>query len=265
MKRITLFLLAFICLAFTSCSLLDDIEPTPDEDKLPPNTLTSSRYYFSDKTSNQIKYIYNRAGNLLRKDWYTQNNVIDFQENFIYENGVLVKIKRSATNDEFAEVRFTYKNGLTKSLEYWMEDTDSTLSRLHTTVYEYSGSLITKATTTFYNGGPSYYSVYTYENGNITSVKAYNLSSHVLLEEDYYTYDNKPNPFYKLTNQYHGSPVNSSRNNVVHYKIVSYNHIPSKPEMSYEYIYNDKGYPVEKFILGNANKRYLDESFSYND
>jgi hypothetical protein len=264
MKRIQYFLLTVICLtAATSCSLSD--YPIPDGHPSIKNKISSTRHYSSDKASNQIKYIYNRTGNLLRKDWYNQNNVIDFRENFIYENGLLTKIKRSANKNEFAEVRFTYENGLTKSLEYWMEGSDSTLTRLHTTVYEYSDSLISKATTTFYNGSPSYYSVYTYSNGNIVSVKAYELPTHALLEEDTYEYDNKLNPFYKLTNQYHGHPVNSSRNNVIHYKIVSYKHIPSNPEMFYEYTYNNKGYPVEKYILGNHNKRYLDESFTYNE
>ena len=97
----------------------------------------------------------------------------------------------------------------------------------------------------------------------IISVKAYNLATNALLEEDTYEYDNKPNPFYQLTNQYHGSPVNSSRNNVVHYKIVSQNHIPQNPELTYVYSYNALGYPVEKYIEGNNGKRYLDELFTY--
>lgn len=263
MKRITLCMLAFICLAFTSCSLLNGIEPCPEESQPVKTRISSSRYYFSDKTSNQIKYIYNGQGQLIRKDWYNQQNEVDFYEDFIYKDGLLTKIKRNANKDAFAEAIFTYENGMTKTLEYWMEGTDSTLSRLHTTVYEYADSLITKAITTFYNGNPSYYSVCTYEKGNIISVKAYNLATHALLEEDTYEYDNKLNPFYKLTNQYHGSPVNSSKNNVVHYKIVSYNHIPQNPELSYAYSYDAKGYPVEKYILGNNGKRYLDELFTY--
>jgi hypothetical protein len=46
---------------------------------------------------------------------------------------------------------------------------------------------------------------------------------------------------------------------------VSYKHIPQNPEMTYEYTYNDKGYPVEKYILGNTGKRYIEESFAYDD
>jgi len=50
---------------------------------------------------------------------------------------------------------------------------------------------------------------------------------------------------------------------VVHYKIVSYKPIPQNPELSYAYTYNEKGYPVEKYIIGNAGKKYLDEAFTY--
>jgi hypothetical protein len=267
MKLFKTLLLAVICIAATSCSLLEEFDDIPDENNPDPNALrlTSERYYFSDKSFNQIKFIYNANSQLLRKNWYNSNNEIDFYEDFIYTQGQLSKIKRSISKGEFAEVRFTYKNGKIHTLEYWMEDADGNLKKLHSTDYEYINDQIAKSTTTFYNGSSSYFSVYTFSGGNLISLKAHDLSTNELLEEHTYAYDNKINPHYKLSHQYLGSPIASSKNNVLHYKIVSYKHIPQNPEMTYEYTYNDKGYPVEKYILGNTGKRYIEESFAYDD
>jgi hypothetical protein len=220
-------------------------------------------YYFPDQSSNQIKFIYNDADRLVRKDWYTIKNEVDYYENYIYQQGLLSKITKSGNNGEFAEERFFYTNGQTTTVEYWQKDSSATLQKIHSIAFEYSGGQLTRSTSTFYNGSPSYYSIYNFSNGNLISVKAYNLTTHALLEEDFYAYDNKINPFHLLTPQYIGNPVSSSKNNVVHYKIVSYKHVPTNPELSFEYGYNDKDYPVKKYIVGASGNRYLDESFSY--
>src|SRR5688572_17525307 len=95
------------------------------------------------------------------------------------------------------------------------------------------------------------------------SVKAYHLATDELLEEDFYEYDNKLNPLNTLSSQYIGNPMTVSKNNVIHYKIVSYKHIPTNPEPFFEYEYNDKGYPDKKYIMGASGKRILDQSFTY--
>lgn len=156
-----------------------------------------------------------------------------------------------------------YKNGQTSTIEYWQKDSSLTLQKTYTIDYEYSSQQLTKTTSIFYNGGSSYYSTYNFSNGNLMSVKAYHLATHELLEEDFYEYDDKLNPFYTLASQYIGNPIAASKNNVIHYKIVSYKHIPSKPELFFEYDYNDKGYPEKKYIIGALGKRTLDESFIY--
>jgi hypothetical protein len=263
MRLINTWLLVLICITVSSCSLIDGgclPDDTPGQYRL-----SSLSYYFSDKTSNPVKFIYNGdgKGKLIRKDWYNTKNEIDFYEDFIYEQGRLTNIKRNLSENEFAQVRFVFENDHVKTVEYWIEEANTSLSKSHSIEFEYTDGQISKSISTFYNDSPAYYSLYTFTDGNIVSVKAYDLATNQLLEENTYKYDNKPNPFYKMSNQYLGSPIASSKNNMVHYKIVSYKHIPQNPELSFAYTYNDKGYPVEKYIIDNTGKKYLDESFTY--
>lgn len=98
-------LLAVVCsIALSSCSLFE--EPDSNENKPKKVRLSTIKYYFPDQSSNQIKFIYNDADRLIRKDWYTIQNEVDFYEEYIYQQGLLTTIKRSGDHGSFAEDRF---------------------------------------------------------------------------------------------------------------------------------------------------------------
>jgi hypothetical protein len=142
-------------------------------------------------------------------------------------------------------------------------DGSGTLKKSHQNEYEYQNGILSKSIHTDNNDRFSFYALYTHVNGNITAIKAYDLVTNQLVEEDYYYYDDKINPFFNTTHEYLGHPVASSRNNVIHSKFITSSHLPINPALSFEYNYNEKGYPVEKYIKGKAGKPYIEESYTY--
>lgn len=263
MSTINRILVAALCVAIFSCVDDETYTPVPLENDELSSRISARKFYHADGSFGLVKYIYDSKGNLQHKDWYNTGNEVDFQEDFIYEAGKLVRIDRVIGEDKFAEARFTYNNGQIRSMEYWMEDNQENLQKQHTTQYEYRDGLISKTTSLQHNGSPSYYSLYTYVNKNITTIKSYSHATHVLSGEARYTYDDKPNPFYKVTDQYLGSPLASSRNNVLHSYSFSASSIPQEQEIRYSYTYNEKGLPAALFLVSNENKQYLDESYTY--
>ncbi len=263
MNTINRILVAALCVAVFSCADDENYTPVPLEINEPSSRISTRKFYHADGSFGLVKFIYDSQGKLQHKDWYNTGNEVDFQEDFIYEAGKLVRIDRVIGEDKFAEVRLSYTKGKISTMEYWMEDNQEKLQKQHTTQYEYQGELLSKTTSVQHDGSPSYYSLYTYVNENITTIKSYSLATHVLSGESRYTYDDKPNPFYKVTDQYLGSPLASSRNNVLQDYTFSASSVPQEQEIRYSYSYNEKGLPTELFLVSNENKQYLDESYTY--
>jgi hypothetical protein len=255
--------LAALLLATFSCSVTEPSPTKPDEEDPPQSRVSTSRYYFSDQSSGQIKYNYDAQGNLLKKEWYNPQNELDFLEVFHYQQSQLVRVDRSEKNRAIAQARFAYANGQVSQMEYWMYDSLGTLQRKHTTQYEYQREQITKTTHQQGDDTPSYFSLYTYTNGNITKIKSYDLAQGDLVGESAFEYDGNPNQFYQQNAMYLGSPKFASRNNVIHERTFSARSNPQTSEMTYAYTYNEKGYPTEQFLVGKDGKRHLDESYTY--
>jgi hypothetical protein len=263
MNGIKLIGLAAICFSALSCSITEPAKVLPPEENPLPNQVNASRYYFTDRSSGQIQYRYDNQGNLLKKEWYSPTNALDFLETFHYERGKLVRIDRSEKNQPVGQARFTYANSQVSQMEYWMYNQQGTLERRHTTQYEYQQGQIIKTTHQQEDGTPSYFSLYTYTNGNITKIKSYDLAQGDLVGESVFEYDGNPNPFYQQNAFYVGSPKFSSRNNVIHERTFSARSNPQTSELAYAYTYNEKGYPTELFLIGKNQQRHLDESYTY--
>lgn len=265
MRIINGLLFTALLLAAVACSKEEPGTMVPQPDNSAEIRINSKKFYYSDMSFGVVKYIYDTRGKLLHKDWFNLENESDFKENFVYEQDKLIRIDRIIDEEKFAEVRFSYQDGQLKSMEYWLENSKGILQKSHTTQYEYQGDQIIKTTSLQSNGSPSVYSLYQYENGNITAIKSFNLATSAPVGESVFRYDDKPNPFFKVTDQYLGSPLASSRNNVVYDHTVTAGNMPQETEMHYGYTYNEKGYPTALYLIGEGSEQYLDESYTYLD
>lgn len=255
MNKLALLLISIIML---SCNMDDTYNG-------PQNTyyrIYSKSYYFPDLTFNKIKYNYDSIGRITKAEHFDDKDSAFFKERFIYDNYYLVAIERSVNQTKEAEQKFTYENNKLKSEEYWLKDETGVLKKQFTRSFEYTDNLLMKTATTFASNDSSTYANYTYEKGNISSIKTYDLN-HQLLMEETFKYDNKFNPYYKQSPQYVGHPTTSSANNVIYHKAISANYAHENTEMSYEYEYNTNEFPIEKFIKGENGKHYLEESYKY--
>ena len=218
---------------------------------------------YPDKSFNETHYFYTSTGQLQKTEEYNQTGELFAYTEYEFSNGRATKLVTVSSSGKSAETLLTYEEDRVVKLEHFVKKADQTYGKLYEKTLTYTGDKISRVSYMFFNGGSSFYAIYEYTGDNITIVKAYDLATGQLVEEDYYQYDDKANPFYH-THPFRADHVQeSSKNNVIHSKIVSHRHQPELPEVSYAYQYDNGGKPTKKVVNAPGWEGIAEEVYSY--
>lgn len=237
----------------------------PDEEGTAPPIsciIASKKYIYPDKTFNETKYTYT-SSRLQKIEEHNSTGKLLLEQEYEFSNGRAVKLITSNSTGKLAETLFTYDGDKLKKMEHLEKKADQSFGKLYEKTFEYTGDKISRVNYTFFNGGSAFYALYEYTGDNITTVKAYETTSEQLLEENYYHYDDKANPFYQMHLLRAGQVQEASKNNVIHSKIVAHRHVPQLPEVSYTYEYNSTGNPSKKVVNAPGWGSIAEEIYSY--
>jgi hypothetical protein len=223
----------------------------------------SRSYYFSDQSYYRINYFYDEKGRTVRKEEEDPPGQFKYYELLKYSDDKIKTIEKGSTRGKIGEYRFLYNKGKISTIEYWMIDEEGVLKRRNKRDFEYDNHFITKTITTDFKENKSFYSLYLLQQGNVISVKSIDLKTQEIIDESTFKYDDKPNPFYNTNSEYLGYPISSSKNNVIYQKVTYADDNKLGFELSFHYEYNQEGKPIEKYILSEEGKRFLEESYEY--
>jgi hypothetical protein len=253
-------------LLFLSLLGITVISCKPDEEGPAPPiscTIASKKYIYPDKTFNETKYTYTSTGRLQKMEEHNSTGKLLLRQEYEFSNGKAVKLITSTSTGKSAETVFSYDSDKLKKIEHLEKKADQNFSKLYEKTFEYTGDKISRVNYTFFNGSSAFYALYEYTGDNITTVKAYETASEQLLEENYYHYDDKANPFYQMHPFRAGQVQEASKNNVIHSKIVAHRHQPQLPEVSYTYEYNSTGNPFKKVVNAPGWGSIAEEEYLY--
>jgi hypothetical protein len=234
---------------------------------VPPQTdsvyrVSTAKFYFIEQASfyNET-YSYDAKGRILKME-NTQ------------PNGTLMGFQTYERDQDQLKAYHLHNNAAVKVASHICHYENNQLKKLTYTefrpapvevfehAYEYTQGLLTKSTYTNTATGASYYAVFTWTEGNITRIVSYNLPDSTWMEENRMEYDNKPNPFYNLGGLPDGNARYNSRNNVVR-SLVMNEDGSLKQEFLLEYVYNEKGYPIDVFSSFPDGKKLHEQTFTY--
>jgi hypothetical protein len=221
------------------------------------------KYFYPDKTFLETKYLYTSTGKLRKTEHYDAAGTMYMYQEFEFANDRPTKLLIGSPAGKSGETLFTYDGDKLTKIEHLEKKADLSFGKLYEKTFVYVGDQISRVNYLFFNGGSSFYALYEYTGDNITAVQAYDMATGQLLEEDYFQYDDKINPFYQMHSLKTGNVQESSKNNVIHSKVVAHRHIPNMPEVSYSYEYNAEGKPTKRLISAPGKPSVAEETYNY--
>jgi hypothetical protein len=240
-----------------SCEKANHAAPTPET----TFQLSSSRYYYLDGSYYDVRYSYDSTGKLSREEQLDGHGEPLYVTAHYFEAGQLTRTQMGIS-PKLAEFRHSYEDNLLVKTEY-MEFESSPQKQHFERIYEYQGPFIVKITQRdMVNDQASSYSVFTYDEGNISGIRNYNLHTGALEEEVAFEYDHQKNPLYGVTLNT-GNIRYSAQHNVTRIKTTVENGQPVNKELVYEFEYNAQGYPLKSYQILPNGAKLPEASFVY--
>lgn len=258
--------LVLAILLFQGCSKKDSGPDAPDKEK--PEEEKSVLHGKLKSVGNGIKYFYNSAGSLIKTETRIANDLVAYQE-FVYKDGLISSSNASEKFPKSPETplapffRQDFKYNGTQLVEvreeYFAPDPKLSDTK-HTFVYDSKGFIKTKKMEFFSTAGSVYRLIIdrmtTDDRGNVIRSEKDFYERDVFMSTivDVNEYDNKTNPYFKLTN-----PTNVvvyfCPNNLLKTVTTS---VPGYPySISYDYDYNAAGLPVKITTRNDPSIHYV--------
>jgi hypothetical protein len=232
-----------------------------------PKKLSAVSYYYEPTpgavdTQRKTEYSYDEQGNLngVQEKFFNSETLAfesQYYRTFEYENNRVKKMSRywSSDNSLMEETTYQYNGSGYVTAMIFKSDQTGITSNVALT-YDFTSGIVIATYSNSNGTGFSYQ--FTYETKNITTDKVTQNGS--ICEEGIYTYDKNINPYknlgyveYVLTN----FSINNRLTESVDYKCS----FPSLVPVSFEYTYNDNGYPIKSTTnyQGGAKANYTYE------